>query len=195
MVKTCAKCGKSFQVYNTIAKFCPSCSRDIFIQSKKYKPKKGNDSAWKYKIYKGKPGKKKSELTLAKDNAWKYVSRYYRLLYTKGGYGKCYTCSAKNIPIYELDLGHYITRGVAITRYHPDNLKCQCGRCNRLQDGNKHIFRDHLIEELGIDRVLSLEKLSHETGDDSILHHRMIAQEYKEKLKELENKLGVHPWG
>lgn len=76
--------------------------------------------------------------------------------YAVNGFVTCYTCDTK-VRLSEADLGHYIDRRHYATRYDERNVRCQCQHCNRVLDGNKEIFRDRLILELGIGVLFQLE--------------------------------------
>jgi hypothetical protein len=206
MIKIC-KCGNKFSTYNGAQSRCPKC--ELSLQMKKQpngERKRGYFDRFKKKTVvtttKGiksvktsnlKPKRKSSELTKAKKRAWDTVSRYVRLLLTKNGAGKCYTCEAWH-DIHNLDAGHFVTIGDASTRYHLDNIRLQCVKCNRFQQGVHHIFRDQLISELGLQRVETLEALARTPGDDSISHHNAIYEEFKVKLRDLERERGEFFW-
>ena len=73
---------------------------------------------------------------------------------------QCYTCEAA-VRVAVADVGHYIDRRHYPTRYNEQNIRCQCQNCNRLLDGNKEIFRERLIAELGESAVIQLEASRH----------------------------------
>lgn len=85
-------------------------------------------------------------------------SNYIRDRDTRGGMGKCYTCG-KILPREKLQCGHYIGRQHYATRWEPDNCRAQCVYCNCWNEGEKGIFRARLVQEVGENRVGSMEAL------------------------------------
>ena len=195
MKKACSECGKDFQVYNTITKICPDCSRKILMRSKK--PQEGRKSMaerrneWKW----GKsPSKAKTlpEKKIKKD-AWDWVSRYVRLSRSRDGVCRCYTCGALH-GVKNCDAGHFIGRTHRATLYNLNNIRPQCLQCNRFKQGQHAIFRDNLVKEIGLAEVEKLEALARTIGDDSIAYHTAIRDEFKQKVKDLQEKIGVKYW-
>ena len=207
MKKICARCGCEFHAYNTIVKYCPKCSAEILREKRaadraNKPPVKQSWNGWGKTREKGKSSleglksgkRRKSELSKAKDAAWIWVSRYVRLKYSlDNGACKCYTCGAWKY-IKNCDAGHFISRSVVATRYHEDNIRVQCIRCNRFCQGESFKFEQHLIEEIGQERVDELKRIAKTIGDDSISYHRAIEKEYKQKVIDLQNEMGVKYW-
>lgn len=195
---TCS-CGREYVKYKTTDSVCPSCAYKAAYAKQSEKQKAKSTAPWNRcrKSPKNASGdskpRKKSDKVLAKDLAWKWVSRFVRLTLTHDGWGRCYTCGAPH-GIMNLEAGHWISRSVATTRYHLDNLRCQCKTCNGYQQGNPHIFRRKLVDEIGKERVEHLEYLAAQTGDDSASHHLAIAKEYRLKVNALQKKMGTSYW-
>jgi uncharacterized Zn finger protein (UPF0148 family) len=201
MSNAICKCGKKFFRYSTLQVDCPNCAYAKATQ--KAQDKRSSDKTSKStapwnrgrkspKIDSG-VKRKKSDKVSAKELAWKWVGRYVRLTLTTDGWGRCYTCGAPH-DIMHLEAGHFISRAVATTRYHLDNLRNQCKTCNGYQQGNAHIFRRNLVDEIGIERVEALEKLATQTGDDSTAHHLEVAKEYRLKVNALQKQMGTSYW-
>ncbi len=56
------------------------------------------------------------------------------------------------------EAGHFIAQGASgYLRYNLDNLRKQCGSCNRWKHGNLLEYRIHLVEKIGKDRVEWME--------------------------------------
>lgn len=202
MANAVCKCGKNFHRWSTLQVDCPSCAYAKATQQAQ--DKRTGDKTTKStvpwnrgrKSLKNAPTgnvRKKSDKVNAKEVAWKWVSRYVRLTLTKDGWGRCYTCG-KPHDIMNLEAGHFISRSVATTRYHLDNLRNQCKTCNGYQQGNAHIFRRNLVLEIGIERVEALERLAQAIGDDSTAHHLELSKEYRIKVNALQKQLGTSYW-
>ena len=201
MEKTC-KCGNKFYTYSTVQSICPNCQfkkassggkkRGYFKQSWNDWGKSTTNGVKGVTGAKKKP-KKKSEKELAKDYAWRQVSKYVRLLYSMNGVCVCYTCD-RLTSIKNCDAGHFLSRTYTPTRYHMDNIRPQCIKCNRFSQGKSFEFEQHLISDIGLDRVNDLKDLARTIGDDSIGHHRAVELEYKQKLNELQVEMGVYYW-
>lgn len=72
---------------------------------------------------------------------------------------RCYTCNAK-VEGKNKQAGHFHSRTHSATRYHIDNVRIQCFRCNIWLRGNIAYFAGNLIKELGAERFHALAKLS-----------------------------------
>lgn len=92
------------------------------------------------------------------------------------------------------DAGHFVGRTHTATLYHPNNSRPQCHRENRFQQGAHFEYRIALIDEIGEDAVKEIEALARTRGDDSIAYHNSIEKEYKAKVMELQERLGVKYW-
>jgi hypothetical protein len=71
----------------------------------------------------------------------------------------CITCGKPfDDGIHELQAGHYIhgSRSSAL-RFNTNNIHGQCKQCNYYLDDMERIYRQKLIERIGIDEVLKLE--------------------------------------
>ena len=95
----------------------------------------------------------------------------------------CISCGRTDATVW--NAGHFLTVGAhPELRYHESNINKQCARpCNKDKGGNLILYRQALIEKIGIDRVEWLEG-PHEpqkyTVDDLI----RIKTEYTKRLKE-----------
>lgn len=121
-----------------------------------------------------------------------YFSRYIRLLHSDEGKCTCYTCGAI-LDIKECDCGHYMKREHQATRYNENNNKPQCKKCNgdTKHNGKQLEFRENLINEIGLDEVLEIERLSKTSIKTSGRYFKEIADEYRIKVNELQKKMGV----
>lgn len=62
----------------------------------------------------------------------------------------CYTCGVTR-PIKKMHNGHHISRAIPPTRYHVNNCRPQCVRCNTYLEGLQHVFAQNLRTEIGED--------------------------------------------
>lgn len=74
---------------------------------------------------------------------------------------KCYTCDYTGFwKQGGIECGHYISRTRYATRFEFDGLRPQCLTCNHNLKSNHDVYRERLIQELGLPRVEELERLS-----------------------------------
>lgn len=84
----------------------------------------------------------------------------------------CYTCGVSKDWKYEIDAGHFQSRGKYATRWHEDNVKPQCKRCNGFRGGEQYQF----ALRLGTDLADELVYLSNQQA-------RFTNEELLEKIK------------
>ena len=106
------------------------------------------------------------------------------------GFTHCYTCGLKSWFKY-LQCGHFMKRKNMSTRFEPIGAKPQCTTCNEIKDGNLKVYREKLIEEIGIERVEELERLGKQERKWSQSEMREQIEFYKQKAKELAKKKGI----
>ncbi len=125
----------------------------------------------------------------------KYFSQYVRLFHSEDGYCTCYTCGVIK-PIKEVDNGHFVKRAHKKTRYEEDNCRPQCKTCNGdiKHNGRQVEFRKNLVVELGEARVEEIERAEKENFKMSGRDMKNIADEYREKVKQLQKDRGVKHW-
>lgn len=86
-----------------------------------------------------------------------YCSKYVRLkAANNSGIAVCYTCG-KQLPWKMMDCGHYRSRQHLQTRFDLNGLRTQCQVCNRTLRGNLKKYREHLVMEIGEDKVREIE--------------------------------------
>ena len=88
----------------------------------------------------------------------------------------CYTCGVSKDWKYEIDAGHFQSRGKYATRWHEDNVKPQCKRCNGFRGGEQYQF----ALRLGTDLADELVYLSNQQA-------RFTNEELLEKIKHYTN--------
>lgn len=74
---------------------------------------------------------------------------------------QCCTCG-KVAHWKHMDCGHYISRGVIATRFHPANAHAQCVLCNRHHGGKTDAHRTHIIRVWGEAMLDELEGMKND---------------------------------
>ena len=105
----------------------------------------------------------------------------------ENGYVKCFTCG-KIKHWKKQQCGHYYSRRFLSTRYDEMNCNVQCVQCNIFKEGNKPVFYQKLIEKYGEDKINLLYIKKDNTAKFTDTIYRILILEYKQKIKELENK-------
>jgi len=105
----------------------------------------------------------------------KVFSQYIRLKDADhAGYVSCFTCGvSKNWR--EVDAGHFQSRGKYATRYHEDNVKPQCKRCNGFRGGEQYQFALNLGTDLADELVYLSNQPARLTNDwllEKIKHYQ-----------------------
>lgn len=124
-----------------------------------------------------------------------YFSRYIRLKHSFEHNGErfvnCYTCPTV-VLIKESDNGHFIKREHKSVRYDENNCRPQCKICNgdTKHNGKQADFRRELVNEIGEENVLELERKSRETIKADSYFYRAIATKYRVKVNEIQNEIG-----
>lgn len=104
-------------------------------------------------------------MRLLKSKLWGECKRIIRERYGNGnGTYTCYTCDAHLDRPAKAQTGHFIPSSVcsAHMRYHLDNLRVQCYRCNINLSGNWVEYEKRLEREMGAGFV---ERLKQENED------------------------------
>ena len=101
----------------------------------------------------------------------------------------CYTCGVSKDWKYEIDAGHFQSRGKYATRWHEEdgeskNIKPQCKRCNGFRGGEQHLFALHLDEEYGKGTAADIMYLSNQPA-------RFTNDELLEKIKHYTNLVKI----
>jgi hypothetical protein len=125
---------------------------------------------------------------LSKAKADKKFSEYIRRRDAdKDGYIKCCTCPTKK-HWKEMDCGHFISRRYEATRHNDKNAGPQCPHCNRFNQGKQFEFAKYVDKRWGEGTADELLLLSKWICKRNQYDYEMIAQEYDEKIKKLENE-------
>jgi hypothetical protein len=125
--------------------------------------------------------KKKPTISKLKKDLDKVFSQYVRLASADHrGVCTCFTCGAEK-HWKEIQAGHFMSRKHSATRWHLDNVKPQCVKCNMFSQGEQYRFG----QELGDDTAKEMEHLSKTTMKLNISDLQDEILKYKKKLKDL----------
>lgn len=167
---TCRKCGKEYRGASC------SCKPKKKIESKPL------SNRTKRKIY----AKKKRRINKkSKDERKKLIERLDRVFSQfirlsnadANEYVECFTCGEKH-HWKKIQNGHFIPRGVMVTRWDESNCKPQCNNCNSVQGGNLEVYCEKLEDDCE-----RLKVLSNSTKYWTIAQIQEMIDKYK-KLKE-----------
>lgn len=194
-------CGCGEPTYNRTFGLCLNCLRIWSVTMEEGK-------AWlkKQTMYKMKSNKKEEKAKNRQEKkdidekgamrlADMYFSRFIRVLFSEDGNCTCYTCGGLR-EIKEVDNGHYQKREHKATRYHLNNCRPQCKTCNGdvKHNGKQDEFRVNLVCEIGEEAVVEIERLARTMIKANVVFYRDIADEFRNKLNELQKKLKVKYW-
>jgi hypothetical protein len=82
----------------------------------------------------------------------------------------------------ELDAGHFQSRGKYATRYHEENVKPQCKRCNGFRGGEQYQFALNLGTDLADELVYLSNQPARLTNDWLLEKIKHYQQEVKKLL-------------
>lgn len=221
----CMDCGETFRYVQNNSTIkparCPRCQKLKEFQTRKDHNQKLLSQASFYKAeknihFKMKPTAAKKEKPKnglktgfdktrmkSKSSAMKYAdsmfSRYIRLKHSFEASGetvcRCYTCGAIK-SIKNAECGHWQRRGYKTTRFHEDNARPQCTKCNAYLSGEPEKFEINLIKEIGEERVFHLKRLAQEQGEDNAIFYNEMAGLYRYKYQKICKERGIkNPWG
>lgn len=134
---------------------------------------------------------KKGTLTRAKQDCWDIFSLLIKLTYSRDGeHVHCYTCG-KRIRIGTSDCQgcHFWPKGVYSGLYfYFNNVRPGCYYCNINLEGNRLIFAEKLIKEIGQDEFDKMASLRSVPVKRTKWDYQCMAEEYKVKINELRVK-------
>lgn len=197
-------CGTTAPTKRTYG-LCPKC---LYKWSKETKEgKEWFNKQFAYKLEKNQKEKEKEERKKTRQlkdqlnsgdamrSADIYFSRYIRLKSQINGFNTCFTCGTIKT-IKEIENGHYEKREHKATRYHEDNCRPQCKKCNgnTKHNGMQHVFRENLVREIGEEKVNEIERLAKTTIKANSHFYRAIATKYRVLVNELQKEMGIKVW-
>lgn len=120
-------------------------------------------------------------------------SKYIRLRDSNGdGTFTCISCGRK-LPIEYSQCGHFYPRANMSTRFDPDNCHSECIECNCFDQNHLEGYRRNLIEKIGEDRVLELDRRAKEMKKWSHYELEEQIEYYKEKIKQMRDCYIYYP--
>jgi len=132
--------------------------------------------------------RQKSLKTLKKESA-RLFQLYVRLRDSdSNGFGNCCSCG-KNVHYKEADGGHFISRGYLCTLFNERNVHLQCKRCN-LMGGNASGYALFMLDRYGQEVIEELNIEKNKPTKYSKAFYEMFIEEFKQKIKELEEEKG-----
>ena len=174
-LKKCKYCKSNFEPISFLQKNCfePNCVTEWIQETKQ-------------KQWTKKKAKLKAELMTLSDYTkilQQLVNKYVRMR----DIGKpCISC--EKLITGKTDAGHLFSVGnYPSVRFDLRNLAAQCITCNQFNGGNIHEYRKNLIKKIGITEFEDLERKAHETRKFSIPEIKEMIQEFKQKIKNIEN--------
>ena len=133
----------------------------------------------------------KSEQQKLKERLDRVFSQYIRLRDSKRGYCKCITCGDVRFWKDKMHCGHYISRGILITRFDENNCNAQCESCNLWKDKNEMqlSYRENLCKKIGDGFVRALEQIRHKVFKVDENWYREKIEYYQKKVNKMLKKL------
>ena len=125
--------------------------------------------------------KKKPTISKLKKELDKVFSQYVRLSHADhSGMCECFTCGTYK-HWKEIQAGHFMSRRHNATRWHLDNVKPQCVKCNMFNQGEQYRFSVNLGDLIAEE----MERLSRTTMKLNLSEIQGEIERYKALLKEL----------
>ena len=90
----------------------------------------------------------------------------------------CFTCGSRK-HWKEIQAGHFMSRRHTATRWHEDNVKPQCVKCNMYSQGEQFKF----AQALGLKLATKMQRLSSATVKFSRYDVEVMIADYKERLR------------
>jgi len=180
----CKNCREKFIKTSSLACCSMACALD-YVNKQWHKKKDKEAKEFNSKTRALKQSANDKSPSFWADKAQKECNRYI-LLRDKDK--PCISCGNTNNVKY--DAGHYVSRGhSAALRFNEFNINKQCSAyCNVANSGQSIKYRQALVRIYGEEKVLWLEG-PHEMPRYRIDDYKRIHAEFKQKIKELENKL------
>lgn len=113
-------------------------------------------------------------------------NRYIRLRDCKGQPGThCISCG-KWTELERLHAGHYVHGKRVVTRFDERNVNAECAGCNTFDSNHLISYRINLVNKIGEDGVKDIEGIRFQPLKMSPTEIQEKTEDYKLKLKELE---------
>lgn len=132
---------------------------------------------------------RKIELRPIKWYADRAQSEFNKFIRLRDAGKPCVSCGRPDDGMHQRHASHYRSRGACSSlRFDESNVHASCSQCNKWKSGNIEGFTPELIRRVGqdeFDRIEASPKNKKWTKEELI----EIYESYKEKCKELENKI------
>jgi RecG-like helicase len=119
-------------------------------------------------------------------------SEYIRKRWAKNDIVECVTCGRKD-HYKNMHAGHFIPRQHLSTRYEEENVNPQCPKCNMFGAGEQYKHGLFIKKKYGNRRLNRLFELKSTTKKISDSEYEQLIQQYKEKIRQLEEPLRKMP--
>lgn len=130
-------------------------------------------------------------LSSAKKTCDEWFSKYIRIRDANhNGLCKCITCDTVK-HWQEMDAGHFQSRRYSATRWHEQNVHCQCQGCNKYQAGEqyKHGKAINLMYGDGTaDFITQQSRSLHKLNKNEVME---LARYYRQETITLANQKGI----
>ena len=127
---------------------------------------------------------RKKSIKYLKKELDRIFSLYIRWTGAKEGKNRCFTCNVE-LPIKELQDGHYESRRFLALKYEKTNNHPQCFHCNIRLKGNYTVYALKMIEKYGKDHLDMLSIKKHNTVKWTTFEYQLLIDDYKEKVDKL----------
>lgn len=133
--------------------------------------------------------KRTPSLSKLRDTYWDLFAYYNKLKRADAnGRVKCYTCpQVLKLGQIELHAGHCFKKSAFPgIRFHRNNVRPQCENCNICLDGNFEVFKENLINEIGLEAFNELD--SQKRLDLKLTKHeyRLLITQIRADIRTLE---------
>ena len=177
--RKCKHCKTKFKPINSFMAYCLQNDECIAESNKQFKAKKSRELKKEFK-----ENDKGTLLRIAQMTFNKYIRLRDRN-------DKCISCDYVWNGIghqRQQHSSHYISTSKSrLLRFNEDNAHKSCQICNTHLSGNLAEYRPRLIEKIGLDRVLELERLANDSEPCryTVEDYKNIIEKYKNKIKEI----------
>ena len=142
---------------------------------------------------------RKNKRSIVSNNADKWFSRFIRArdtAFISNGIpmAMCITCGRTYDVIHEMDAGHFVKRDRKGTRYNEQNVHVQCTRCNRYRSGEEFahgVAIDRLYGTGTAEKLYALGSAKARLSKEDLAR---IAEEYKQKYRDICIQKGIQEW-
>lgn len=135
------------------------------------------------------PKKKKApSIAKLKKTLWERCKVIVRKRYQNSdGSWNCYTCSLRITNPQDAHTAHFIASSICgvTLRYSLDNLRVCCGGCNVWKSGNWPAYYEHMVQEVGLEKVEELMRRRNDIGKGDRFFYQSLVDNYTELLTEM----------